>query len=185
MKKWIVIFFATCGLLLNACSNNPIQNQNITHNNNASMAKYRVNFRLPKTQKWDLVSVEQDANGYAKSYRSASSRGVAADQSFYINYGRGIKTSLQASMHEVVSALGNTGCKRTDSKIITLNKNVLVFTASADQCMNGRTIWQVFKVFNMPDGQYSIVYSANPKAVPTKTREQMKTVVARATISAL
>ena len=176
MKKWM-IGVAACSLILSACTN-----MGQTGNGHVATAKNKVNFQLPKSQKWDLVSVEQDANGYAKSYRSRTARGLSADQSFYINYGHHIKTPLLESMNAVVGSLANTGCKSTHSKIIKLENNTLIFSASAEQCMSGRPVDQVFKVFNMQDGQYSIVYSANPKAVPVKTREAMRTVVTKANI---
>lgn len=178
MKKMAMMFLAAFCLALTACSNNVGQGSAKT-----PIAKNKVNFQLPASQKWDLVSVEQDANGYAKSYRSAAAKGLAADQSFYINYGHNIKTPLLESMHEVVGSLASTGCKHTGSRIVKLDKNTLIFTASADRCMSGRSVWQVFKVFNMTDGQYSIVYSANPQVVASKTRQQMKNVVMHATIS--
>jgi len=180
MKKIVLMLLAAFCLILTGCSNKLEQGQSSA---NTSKAKNKVNFKLPASQKWDLVSVEQDANGYAKSYRSATAKGLSSDQSFYINYGHNIKTPLLESMHEVVGSLASTGCKHTSSKMEKLGKDILIFTASADHCMTGRPIWQVFKVFNMPDGQYSIVYSANPNVVPGKTRQQMKSVVTNATIS--
>ena len=178
MRKLLMGMVVANCLALAACSNTT----GISTTENATMTKHKVNFQLPTSQRWDLVSVEQDANGYAKSYRSAQAKNTAADQSFYINYGRNIKTPLLESMHEVVGSLASTGCKQTSSKIVKLEKNILIFNAAADQCMSGRAMWQVFKVFNMQDGQYSIVYSANPKVVSAKIREQMKNVVMKATI---
>ncbi|HSW69798.1 MAG TPA: hypothetical protein VLI69_06595 [Gammaproteobacteria bacterium] len=180
MKKTAILFLTASSLILTACSNTAMQEQNA---DKTAMARNKVNFQLPPSQKWDLVSVEQDANGYAKSYRSVGAKGLSADQSFYINYGKNIRTPLLESMHEVVGSLASTGCKHTDAKRVKLDKNILIFTASANQCMSGRSISQTFKVFNMNDGQYSIVYSANPNAVPNKTRQQMKSVVMNATIS--
>lgn len=182
MKKVAIMLIAASCLVLTACSDNMGQGLNPA---NTAMAKNKVNFTLPTSQKWDLVSVEQDTNGYAKSYRSAKAKGLTAEQSFYINYGRNIKTPLLASMHEVVSSLASTGCKRTSSNIEKLGQTTLIFTATADQCTSGRPVWQVFKVFNMTDGQYSIVYSANPKAVSNNERQEMKNVVSLATITPL
>ncbi len=176
MRKLLVVYFAVCSLVLAGCSN---MSQST---NNTTMAKHKVIFKLPKSQKWDLVSVEQDSNGFAKSYRSASARGLSADQSFYINYGRNIRTPLLESMHEVVGSMASTGCKRTSSKIIKLEDSTLIFSAYADQCMSGRPVWQIFKVYNMDDGQYSIVYSENPAAVSTRTKDQMKAVVMKSKI---
>ncbi len=180
MKKRVMMFLAAFCLVLTACSNNTGQGQSSAQN---SAAKNKVNFKLPVSQEWDLVSVEQDANGYAKSYRSRMARGFSADQSFYINYGHNIRTPLLESMHEVVGSLASTGCKHTHSQRIKMDQNTLIFIASAEHCLSGRSVWQIFKVFNMPDGQYSIVYSANPNRVPNQTRQQMKNVVMNATIS--
>jgi hypothetical protein len=177
MKKSLIIGWVACAFILSSCTN-----MEQRASNNTAMATHKVNFQLPATQKWDLVSVEQDVNGYAKSYRSESAKGLSADQSFYINYGHNIKTPLLESMHEVVGSMASTGCKHTSSKIIKLEKNTLIFSASADECMSGRSIWQVFKVFNMNDGQYSIVYSANPNAIPANLREKMKAVVTSAKV---
>ncbi len=179
MKKLLIACLAACSFALFGCSN---MGQGT---NNVAMAKHKVMFKLPASQKWDLVSVEQDSNGYAKSYRSIAAKGMAADQSFYINYGHNINTPLLESMHEVVGSMASTGCKQTSSKIIKLEKTTLIFSAYADQCMSGRPVWQIFKVFNMDDGQYSIVYSANPAAVSSKTKEQMKKVVMTSQIAPL
>lgn len=180
MKKIAITFLTAFCAFLTACSNNTEQGKSSA---NPAMAQNKVNFTLPASQKWALVSVEQDANGYAKSYRSRRAKGLSADQSFYINYGHNIKTPMAQSMHEVVDSLASTGCKKTNSKIEKSSENMLVFTATADQCPNGRPVLQVFKVFNMTDGQYSIVYSANPNAVSSKIRQQMKNVVTTATVS--
>jgi hypothetical protein len=182
MKKRAIMFMTVVclfGFGLTGCSTDPEQESSA----NSAMAKNKVNFKLPSSQKWVLVNVEQDANGYARSYRSAYAKGLSADQSLYINYGRNIKTPLKQSMHEVVDSLAGTGCKKTDSKIEKSGPNMLVFTATATECPIGRPVSQVFKVFDMEDGQYSIVYSANPKVVPNKIRQQMKNVVITSTLS--
>ncbi|MEO8401938.1 MAG: hypothetical protein ABI597_09135 [Gammaproteobacteria bacterium] len=177
MKRVWMIGLSVIALAISSCAELP-QNANTS----PSIAKNKVHFQLPPSQKWDLISVEQDANGYAKSYRSVSAKGLESDQSFYINFGRNIRTPLLESMHEVVGSMASTGCRRTTSKMLDLEKNSLVFIATANQCMAGRPVWQIFKVFNMQDGQYSIVYSANPGAVPIKTMQQMKTVVIKSNI---
>jgi hypothetical protein len=179
MKKMIMVGMAACSLMLSACTNMGQSPANV------AMAKNKVLFQLPASQKWELVSVEQDANGYAKSYRSMSAKGSSADQSFYINYGRNIRTPLLEAMHEVVGSMASTGCKHTGAKMIKLEKSFLIFSASADQCITGRSISQVFKVFNMEDGQYSIVYSANPHAVKNKIRAGMESVVIDSRIAPL
>ncbi len=179
MKKIAVLFLAASCLLLTACTSDTSRQVSA----DAVKAQNKVNFKLPANQRWALVSLEQDANGYAKSYRSVSAKGLSADQSFYINYGHNIKTPLDKSMKEVVSSLASTGCTNTTSKIEKSTANMLIFTASADHCTAGRPVSQVFKVFNMADGQYSIVYSANPNAVSNKIRQQMKDVVLKSSIT--
>lgn len=151
----------------------------------ANDSKYRVSFNMPKSQKWDLVSVEQDAGGYAKSYRSTTAKGLAATQSFYINYGHNIKTPLLASMNEVESSIAATECSSKQTQVLRHDADSLIFTVSASRCSNGQALWQVFKVFNMPDGQYSIVYTANPNVVSATDRQQMKAVVTHAKIALL
>ncbi|HSW93354.1 MAG TPA: hypothetical protein VLJ15_03250 [Gammaproteobacteria bacterium] len=180
MKKMATLFLTASCLFLAACGNNTEQGKSSA---NPAMAKNKVVFKLPTSQRWVLVNVEQDANGYARSYRSMFAKGLSADQSLYINYGRNIKTPLTQSMHEVVNSLASTGCEKTASKIEKTGQNRLVFTATADQCPNGRPVSQVFKVFNTADGQYSIVYSANPKVVPVRYRQQMRQVVMNATLA--
>lgn len=177
MNKFLLSCIAVSCLMLTACAEMKARETHVAN------ARYKVNFQIPKTQKWDLISVEQDANGYAKSYREANAKGVTADQSFYINYGHRIHTPLLASMNEVVGAMANTGCKQTGSKMLSLTKNTLIFTAFAEHCMSGRSISQIFKVFNMMDGQYSIVYSANSNVVPAQTIQQMRHVVISAKIT--
>ncbi len=179
MKRMATLFLATSCLLLTACSNDTTREASV----DPVKAINKVNFKLPANQKWALINDEQAANGYAKSYRAIYAKGICADQSFYINYGHSIKTPLKQSMQEVVKSLASSGCTNTRSKIEKSGPNMLIFTASADHCTAGRPVSQVFKVFNMADGQYSIVYSANPNAVPNKIRQQMKSVVEKAGIS--
>ena len=176
MARLLIALLMICGFMATGCTNT------VKEVSPANDSKYRVSFNMPKSQKWDLVSVEQDSEGYAKSYRSLTAKGLAANQSFYINYGRGIKTPLLASMNEVESSIAATECSQKQTHVVNHAVDSLIFTVSANQCSNGQALWQVFKVFNMPDGQYSIVYTANPKVVSTGNIQQMKTVVTRARI---
>ncbi len=176
MTRLLTMLLMICGFMMAACTNTTKEIKP------ANDSKYRITFKMPKTQRWELVSVEQDSVGYAKSYRAQHVTGLAAEQSFYLNYGHNIKTPLLASMNEVESSIAATECQKKETRIIKQHDNSLTFMVSADKCSNGHALWQVFKVFNMPDGQYSIVYTANSKVVPKSVIQEMKTVVTQAQI---
>jgi len=51
-----------------------------------------------------------------------------------------------------------------------------------DHCNNGKSLRQTFKVFNMPDGQYSILYAADPSIVSQETILKMNITIESAKI---
>lgn len=140
---------------------------------------YTFDFNPPHASEWQLVQNEFDARGYARTYALQKVEN-AQDQNVTISYGRFIKTSLKGSMKEVVDNIKQTQCKQQQVKTIQSKKDSLVFSTAINQCRNGKALHQIFKVFNMPDGQYSIIYTANPQKISTKTIAQMQQAVVAA-----
>lgn len=142
----------------------------------ASESNYKVSFKLPQPQQWQLESNTKDAEGYTQIYASTN------DETLTINYGKGITTSLKNSMQQVLDGIALSNCQRHGSKVITQKKNELVFTTFLDQCQNGKTLKQIYKVFNMPDGQYSISYTTAANTTSSKQIQKMEAIVKTAKI---
>lgn len=150
----------------------------------STSAKYRIDLQLPYAMQWRLADNQQDATGYIQTFIPKGSRKIAG-QSLNFNYGKGVKMPLQESMKEVLSVMAGTDCKRKSSSVIQQKSNYLVFTTLLDKCSNGKALQQIFKVFNMPDGQYAVIYVADPHHVPSKTIHTMHAIVMSAKIKSL
>lgn len=142
-----------------------------------STSKHRIQFTFPEEGQWVVAGQEHDAGGYSRSWKPVTAQGAAPEQSLYINFGRGIKTSLSDSMQQVKSAMQAEGCADVRLHVWARATDFLTFTAAAGHCSNGRSVWQIFRVANRADGQYSVVYSANPDTVPVAARQQMAQAV--------
>jgi hypothetical protein len=137
------------------------------------LSDYKIVYQAP-TPTWKLANQQQDAEGYTMQYQPKSVK--TSFQSITLNYGKGIQVSLKDSMQQVVSEMNTTDCQRKESNILKQDDKTLVFSTLLDQCANGKTLTQVFKVFNMPDGQYSIVYSADAKS-SSSSIQQMESMI--------
>lgn len=142
-------------------------------------AKYKIDIKFPSSMHWQLKDNQQDATGYMQTYLPRDSHSKTS-QSVNFNYGKDIKTSLKDSMREVLNVMSGTDCKVKTSKILKQVDNYLVFDTFLDKCSNGKSLQQVFKVFNMPDGQYSVIYVADPHKVTSTTFKTMQVVVVNA-----
>lgn len=137
------------------------------------LSDYKIVYQAP-TPSWKLANQQQDAEGYTMQYQPKAAN--SPFQSITLNYGKGIQVSLKDSMQQVVSEMNTTDCQRKESNILKQDDKTLVFSTLLDQCSNGKTLTQVFKVFSMPDGQYSIVYSADAKPSSTSI-QQMESMI--------
>ena len=164
--------------LLSACASD----MNTTWPAVASASRDEIRFDFPLEEHWEVASEDHDSGGYSRAWRPASAEGAAAEQSFYINFGRGIHTPLTAAMDEVKRAMQAQGCKAVEQHVWARGESYLTFTVVARQCRQGRPVWQIFRVVNRPDGQYAMVYSANPDTVPVATRQQMAGAVERSLV---
>ncbi len=137
---------------------------------------YTFDFNPPRSSEWQLVQNVFDANGYARTYMLPQT-GDALPESVTISYGKHIHTSPKASMREVVDNFKKIHCKQKQAHLISQKEDTLVFSTLINQCDNGKALQQIFKVFDTPDGQYSIIYSADPRKTPASAVEQMQKAV--------
>lgn len=147
-----------------------------------AMGAYQFHFQLPTYMNWVTYKNEQDPAGYTISYITQAPR-----QAVTINYGVGITTSLIASMQEVLdnhnAIAAAIGCSINTYHIVKQTDNYMIFTSKLDQCSNGVAHFEVDKTYNMPDGQYDIIYSADPNITPPKMIQQMTRVVESTEVS--
>lgn len=148
----------------------------------AADGKYQFVLSWPKIQPWDMISVQQDETGYAKTYLPATSS-FAYPQSLMEDFTLGDKSPLVNSMQDVVDQGQSAACKLNKVQLIHSQKNMILYTAIQDQCKTSNSVFEVIKSFNEADGNYSIVYTADPSAVSTSTLKQMKLTVESAQIT--
>jgi len=145
-----------------------------------AMGAYQFHFQLPGYMNWVPNGTEQDSGGYTQIYVTEMPA-----QRIELNYGAGITTSLRNSMQEVLNnhtAMG-AGCAINTYHVIQETGNNLTFSTTLDQCSNGKAMFEIIKTYNMPDGQYDILYSTNPQVTPPKMIQQMTRIVESTTVS--
>lgn len=137
---------------------------------------YKIDYALPKGMQTKLLNDEQDVGGYVKTY-ILQGAGILS-----VNYGRNIKASLKDSMQQVANVMARTNCQVRDTKILKEEPNMLMFSTTMDKCANGKSLRQIFKVYNMQDGQYSILYATEPQAVSSDAMHKMEQVMESAKV---
>jgi len=143
-------------------------------------SKYKINFQLPAN--WKVASSEQDSDGYSRFYRPEDTLHAAvATESIFLNYGVGNTKPLSTSMQEIVQGFRPTGC-HIDSKLLSEQKNSMIFRVNLSQCQTGRSADQIYKIFNTQDGHYELSYSANRAIVSAAEAKKMEQVVRSAQI---
>lgn len=147
---------------------------------NEFASSYQFSFDSPI--EWKTNSRNIDTTGYTEEFIPQAS-GNFNEQNLTLNFGKNISTSLKDSMQQVIDNLAGLDCQTKESKVVKKEKNSLVFTTYLDKCSNNVTLLKVFKVINMPDGQYSIMYAANPKLVNPKILTSMKNAVLKAKLA--
>lgn len=179
-SKW---FYGLSGLLaclfLGGCT--AVTRPGILTPRPVALSHDTIRFHFPADQRWEIVQREQDASGYARSWRPLS-RGRLAEQSVYVNFGRGIHTPLATAMQEVERAMRESGCSHVQLDVLQRFSGGGLFSASSKNCLKGRPVWQIFRVVNRSDGQYAIVYSVNPVTVPAGVRSKMAKMIAHSTV---
>lgn len=178
MKQIKTPFFLGMTLLLSACATDG----NAPWPTGVAASQYQIRFDFPAEEHWELAGQTQDNAGYSRSWRPVTAKGTAAAQSLYVNFGRGVMTPLNDAMREVEQSMRSAGCKKIERHVWERAQQSLTFTVVARQCQQGRPVWQVFHVLNRSDGQYALVYSANPDTVPVATRQQMAQTVELSTL---
>jgi hypothetical protein len=141
---------------------------------------YKFNVHLPAS--WKIASNEKYTGGYVKVFVPQSARGRLNEQNIVINYTQQVKSSLNTSMQQVATVLAKADCSTRDVKVIDRGKNSINFVALLDKCRNGKSLTQVFKIFNTPNGQYAILYTANLHRVSHDVIKDMQKLVKTADI---
>lgn len=137
---------------------------------------YTFDFNPPEADKWQLVQNAFDPNGYARTYMLPQT-GQVEPESVTISFGRNIHTTLNSSMQEVVDSLKKIHCQDKKSHVIKKQEDSLVFYTLINRCDNGKALQQIFKVFNTKGGQYSIIYSTDPRKTSAKRIAEMQQAV--------
>ncbi|QGO24050.1 hypothetical protein Psal025_02211 [Piscirickettsia salmonis] len=83
-------------------------------------------------------------------------------------------------MQQIASGNRYAKCKISKTKLIQKNNNDLIFTNTLKNCVDNQELWQVYKVFNRPDGQYAIVYTVEPRQISEKTRLYIQHIISLA-----
>lgn len=164
----MMMAFLTC-LLVSGCATQ----MNSAWPRIAATSKDQIDFSFPENDDWVVAGQEHDSAGYSRSWRPVTAKGAAAEQGLYINFGRNVTTPLSDAMHQVQAAMQANGCDDVRLHVWARGRDYITFTAMANRCQQGRPVWQIFRVVNRPDGQYAVVYSANPETVPVAIRQQM------------
>ena len=136
---------------------------------------YKLDVNLPAS--WKVASNEKYSGGYVKVFVPKAAGARLNEQNVVMNYTRNANISLSASMHEVLKVVATADCSTRDVRLINQSKNSINFVASLDRCKNGKSLTQVFKIFNTPNGQYAILYTANPNIVSPGVISNMKKLV--------
>jgi len=145
-----------------------------------SSAPYKIQFPDPVASQWSRTS-QSDASGYTVTYNRINSAN-AQQQNIKVNYGKNIQTSFVDSIKEVNNTLDAANCQRHSLKILSQTKYSIMFEAVLDQCPTGNAMTSVYKVFNQPDGQYSIIYTADPRVVSSGIVEGMTKMIKSARV---
>lgn len=141
----------------------------------AKTGAYRIDYKLPNASDWKILNSKDDAKGYMKFYKLKTADPL--HQVLMVNYGSGIKAPVIASMNEISSVFSRLPCKVKKVTPVKTTKDTLIFTSELNQCQNGRSMWQVQKVFNAKDGQYSVSYAAGNANLPAATKKAMTKMI--------
>jgi hypothetical protein len=142
---------------------------------------YRIVLNLPEAMGWKVQSnTGMTSAGSITTYVPAENPGAETVTLMYV---QGIQTSLNDSMEQIKTVMTMGGCSTATTDVITQQDDLLIFTTHQSGCADGKTLEQIFKVFHKDDGQYTVVYAANPTVVSEETREAMKKVVESATLT--
>lgn len=172
-KFWVNAVIFSC-VLLSGCVSMGLDSSVETS------APYKIQFPDPVASQWSRTS-QSDANGYSVTYNRINSANTQ-QQSIKVNYGKNIQTSFADAIKEVNNTLSIANCQRHDMKILSQSKRSIMFEAVLDQCPTGNAMTSVYKVFNQPDGQYSIIYTANPHVVSSGIIQGMMKMVKSARV---
>jgi hypothetical protein len=148
----------------------------------ANTPQHEINISFPSDMDWTLVENNQDDAGYIKTYQPKDQIDKKI-QSVIISYGSGSRPSLSESLHQVKIAMANAVCRQKDVRVVKENNNDMTFATLLDECANGRSLVQIFRVFNAKDGQYSIIYTAAPGLVDAHVMQKMQQAIESAAIS--
>lgn len=139
---------------------------------------YDIAFNLPKN--WNLTSVRVHPNGFAKFYEPKSQKEKA--QSVVVHYFKDEKATPEQFVARAKEVTAKLNCKVDEAHVKTMQKNSVTFTVINKQCASIHDLIQVYKVFEMPDGLYTISYKAKIKTTSATDVAQMSRIVENAKI---
>ncbi len=125
---------------------------------------------------WKMVGEKIDPDGYFKLYQPRQP--MSGQEKILINYGKNITTSLNDSMQQAFNVQKQLPCATFNYKVLSQNTNDVSLMTRLSGCSQGpNSVITIRKIFNTNDGQYSIIYSAVPTAIPVSRIESMKHVI--------
>gem|GEM_PF-5886896 len=143
--------------------------------------RYQWNIHFPSNG-WTLKGDQQDGAGYTKIY-TPSDTPRAYPQNLSVLFNRGDHTPLKDAMQVVINQHQQVkSCGENSIHPLRSTSNMILYTTNLGQCSNGKSLFQVIKALNMPDGQYSIIYAVDPNVVSKSDIQTMKMAVMSATL---
>src|SRR5579862_4477957 len=132
-----------------------------------ALTEFKLDFKLPKGMKLQLMDNQEDANGYTRRYHVLANAEINPEtiSLLTITHGRNVRLTPKESMAEIMQVHQYANCSQKDSHLIKLFDSVIIFSTTLDHCANGKSLKQIYKSFTTASGQYGINYSANPQTV--------------------
>lgn len=164
------IFTILLAFLMVSCTTNQAK---MMHD---SQSSYHVIFDLPKG--WHKVAIFRDSGGYTMTYQSTKAINEKLKiPNIAINYQKNSQVSLSDTVKQIKEINQVAQCDYKKVQVLKQSHDTITFTATLDQCMNRRALKRIFKVFNKPDGQYTIAYYFNPNISSPTSYSKMKKII--------
>lgn len=139
---------------------------------------YDIAFNLPSD--WQISSVKVHPNGWAKFFAPKAQTDHA--QSVIVHFFKDEKATPTQFVERAKQITARLNCKVDRYNIKEVQKDSVTFTVTNTQCETIHDLIQVFKIFEMPDGLYTISYKAKIKATSAQDISQMSAIVENAKI---
>lgn len=141
--------------------------------------RYHWSINFPRDAQWKILNDQQDNAGYTKVYAPSGMSSVYP-QNLSMGFNLGDKTPLRNAMQVVLNQHRQAPCREKSDHLIKATDNMILYTTHLGNCANGKSLFQVIKSYNMPDGNYSIMYAADPEVVSKSDIQKMQTAITTA-----